>query len=345
IHFKQRTEQQFVFSPAETFVSGSDQHLTRTCRRSLTEPLSSWTERLALDAADSTADIRPETHLTVVPEPDVLLPHRDASRCSPVTQSFLLPGGAEGSVRNRSRKSLVLLLRMSADVWDLVEDRLDLDWNHQNRPRDPDHQNSFSICNRFLDFSENCSRPPEPGTRTLSADQDGGSPASAGHRDTEILTRFWCCGVCRAVLEQRDRLYEKMSHYLQLKNAIQSLEEAGPQRLKADVDLGCSFFVQARAPALVLVPVLTGSSPFLRDNPSRILVLVGFGFYVEMSHQEALRFIDKKTNQLTIFTEQLTKDTAKIKANIRMVLEGLRELQGLEELPDICRKSAAAAQL
>ncbi|XP_054878171.1 protein UXT-like isoform X2 [Poeciliopsis prolifica] len=112
----------------------------------------------------------------------------------------------------------------------------------------------------------------------------------------------------RAVLEQRDRLYEKMSHYLQLKNAIQTLEvaaqilhqdrvrvsditvtsrcvlqEAGPQRLKADVDLGCSFFVQARV-----------------DNPSRILVLVGFGFFVEMSHQEALRFIDKKTNQLTL---------------------------------------------
>ncbi|XP_032423687.1 protein UXT isoform X1 [Xiphophorus hellerii] len=87
----------------------------------------------------------------------------------------------------------------------------------------------------------------------------------------------------RAVLEQRDRLYEKMSHYLQLKNAIQSLEEAGPQRLKADVDLGCSFFVQARV-----------------DNPSRILVLVGFGFFVEMSHQEALHFIDKKTNQLTL---------------------------------------------
>ncbi|XP_007543723.1 PREDICTED: protein UXT [Poecilia mexicana] len=132
----------------------------------------------------------------------------------------------------------------------------------------------------------------------------------------------------RAVVEQRDRLYEKMSHYLQLKNAIQSLEEAGPQQLKADVDLGCSFFVQARV-----------------NDPSRILVLVGFGFFVEMSHQEALRFIDKKTNQLTLFTEQLTKDAAKIKAHIRMVLEGLRELQGLEELSDVCRKSAAAAQL
>lgn len=80
---------------------------------------------------------------------------------------------------------------------------------------------------------------------------------------------------------------------------------------------------------------------------------VGYGFFVEMTHEEALRFIEKKTSQLTMsvphsswlscpyfynssvnalllqlcpfvqfrFTEQLTKDSAKIKANIQMVLE------------------------
>uniref|UniRef100_A0A3P8U8X6 Protein UXT n=1 Tax=Amphiprion percula TaxID=161767 RepID=A0A3P8U8X6_AMPPE len=116
------------------------------------------------------------------------------------------------------------------------------------------------------------------------------------------------------VLEQRDVVYEKISQYLQLKNTIQSLQEAESLRLKTDVDLGCNFYVQAEV-----------------DDSSRIFVAVGFGFFVEMTHDEALRFIDKKTSQLTGFTEQLTKDSAKIKANIRMVLEGLRELQGLSE--------------
>ncbi|XP_037541007.1 protein UXT [Nematolebias whitei] len=119
------------------------------------------------------------------------------------------------------------------------------------------------------------------------------------------------------VLEQRDQVYEKTSQYLQLKNTIQSLQEAESQQLKADVDLGCSFFVQAQV-----------------ADSSRIFVAVGFGFFVEMTHAEALRFIDKKTSQLTAVTEQLTKDSAKIKANIRMVLEGLRELQGLGDLPE-----------
>ncbi|XP_035016345.1 protein UXT [Hippoglossus stenolepis] len=123
------------------------------------------------------------------------------------------------------------------------------------------------------------------------------------------------------VLEQRDEVYEKISQYLQLKNTIHTLQEVGSQRLKTDVDLGCNFFVQAEV-----------------EDSSRIFVAIGYGFFVEMTHDEALRFIEKKTNQLTAFTEQLTKDSAKIKANIRMVLEGLRELQGLTDLPESRRR-------
>ncbi|XP_020515627.1 protein UXT [Labrus bergylta] len=123
------------------------------------------------------------------------------------------------------------------------------------------------------------------------------------------------------VLEQRDSVYEKISQYLQLKNTIQTLQESGSQQLKTEVDLGCNFYVQAEV-----------------EDSSRIFVAVGYGFFVEMTHDEALKFIDKKTSQLTAFTEQLTKDSAKIKANIRMVLEGLRELQGLTDLPESRRR-------
>ncbi|KAK5605786.1 hypothetical protein CRENBAI_006076 [Crenichthys baileyi] len=125
----------------------------------------------------------------------------------------------------------------------------------------------------------------------------------------------------RKVLEQRDQVYEKISQYLQLKNTIQSLQDAGSQQLKADVDLGCNFYVQAQV-----------------DDSSRIFVAVGFGFFVEMNLDEALRFIDRKTTQLTAFTEQLNQDSTKIKAHIRMVLEGLRELQGLSDLPESQRR-------
>lgn len=119
------------------------------------------------------------------------------------------------------------------------------------------------------------------------------------------------------VLEQRDSVYEKISQYLQLKNTLQSLQEAGSENLKTEVDLGCNFYVQAKV-----------------EDSSKVFVAVGYGFFVEMTHSEALKFIEKKTAQLTQFTEQLTKDSAKIKAHIRLVLEGLRELQGFSDLPE-----------
>ncbi|XP_076860172.1 protein UXT [Brachyhypopomus gauderio] len=123
------------------------------------------------------------------------------------------------------------------------------------------------------------------------------------------------------VLEQRDGVYEKIAQYLQLKNTIKSIQEAGSKELKTDVDLGCNFYVQAHVP-----------------DTSKIFVAVGYGFFVELTHSEALTFIEKKTNQLTEYTEVLSKDAAKIKANIRMVLEGLRELQGLKDLPETQRR-------
>ncbi|XP_023691602.1 protein UXT [Paramormyrops kingsleyae] len=123
------------------------------------------------------------------------------------------------------------------------------------------------------------------------------------------------------VLEQRDDVYEKIAQYLQLKNTIESLQEAGSKELKTEVDLGCNFYVQAHVP-----------------DSSMIFVAVGYGFFVEFTLPEALKFIEKKTNQLTKYTEALTKDSAKIKANIRLVLEGLRELQGLKDLPEDKRR-------
>nr|AFK11534.1 protein UXT [Callorhinchus milii] len=121
----------------------------------------------------------------------------------------------------------------------------------------------------------------------------------------------------RKVVEQRDVVYEKISQYLQLKNVIESLQESEQQSLKTEVDLGCNFYVQANVP-----------------DASKISVAVGYGFFVELTLPEALRFIEKKSKQLTEQTEKLTKDAAKIKANIRLVLEALGELQGLGDVAE-----------
>jgi len=121
----------------------------------------------------------------------------------------------------------------------------------------------------------------------------------------------------RKLLEQRDSVYGQISEYLQLKTTIEQIQSAEIiEDLKTKVDLGCNFYVQANVP-----------------DPKKIFVFVGFGFFVELTLDEALKFIDKRTKFLTENTDRLTKDMVKVKANIRLVLEGLREIQSLGSIP------------
>ena len=66
------------------------------------------------------------------------------------------------------------------------------------------------------------------------------------------------------------------------------------------------------------------------QNPDKIFVDVGLGLFLELNHSEALEFIDKRKKLLEKKTEILTEESTKIKANIKLVIHGLRELQGLK---------------
>ena len=116
----------------------------------------------------------------------------------------------------------------------------------------------------------------------------------------------------RKVHEQRDKLYSTIADYLQLKNTIERMKFFEGGKMKTQVDLGCNFYCQAE----------------VRDT-RMILVAVGYGFFVEFTLDEAMKFVDKKVEHLTKQAERLTQDSAKIKANIKVALQGLSELQML----------------
>ncbi|GAB1606760.1 protein UXT-like [Argonauta hians] len=117
------------------------------------------------------------------------------------------------------------------------------------------------------------------------------------------------------VLDQREQIYGEISEYLQLKSMIDRLQELKPDSdpLKTQVDLGCNFYVQAKV-----------------HKSSTIFVCVGFGFFVEFTFPQALKFIDQKTQFLNEKSDILSKQAAKVKANIKIVLEALRNLQNIE---------------
>ncbi|XP_022651165.1 protein UXT-like isoform X1 [Varroa jacobsoni] len=134
--------------------------------------------------------------------------------------------------------------------------------------------------------------------------------------------------------KERNRLCEQAGEYLQLKVAIERLQKdcKEDKSIRTQVDIGCSFFCQAEVP-----------------DATKVFVLLGMGIFAELTHSEALDFIDKKQNLLKeridimtvgviIYVVSLLKNNgercAEVKARIQMALLALRDLQGLAgELP------------
>lgn len=123
------------------------------------------------------------------------------------------------------------------------------------------------------------------------------------------------------VHKQRDKIYKEMNDYMQLKRVIETIQKDQKDTkcdshkkntMKMKMDLGCNFYCDT------LVP-----------DCSRIYLLVGYGYFLEMTLEEANVFIDKKLKLLNNKSQTCSKDSAKIKAHIRLVMEGLREIQYL----------------
>lgn len=129
----------------------------------------------------------------------------------------------------------------------------------------------------------------------------------------------------RGVHEERDQIYKQISDYMQLKRLIETIKDSNgrdqktinnnitpPSNIKMKMDLGCNFYCQT-----------------VIQDCSRLFVMIGFGYYVEMTLHEAETFIDKKIKILNQKSQRCSKDSAKIKAHIKLVMGGLRELQNL----------------
>ncbi|CAF1123051.1 unnamed protein product [Didymodactylos carnosus] len=126
----------------------------------------------------------------------------------------------------------------------------------------------------------------------------------------------------------RDRLFTDIAEYERLKTTINTfiellnknkkldsdLNEPGDDTLLTQIDLGCSFFAQAEC-----------------TLNNYLFLSIGFGLYCELSYDEALQFIETKVKYLREQEEDLSKKIAHIKANIKLVLQALKEIQTIDD--------------
>ncbi len=113
-------------------------------------------------------------------------------------------------------------------------------------------------------------------------------------------------------ISQRDALLAQRKTFTDLAKSVHMLQQQKLTKLRTMINLGSEVYAQAEVPDL-----------------SRIFVDIGLGFHAEFTWQEALNFIVSKEEMLTKQIESSTGQIANIKAQIKLVCEGIRELMNL----------------
>ncbi|KAJ7943410.1 Protein UXT-like [Quillaja saponaria] len=110
-------------------------------------------------------------------------------------------------------------------------------------------------------------------------------------------------------LAERDKVFEQQKVFSDLRRNIENLEKNSVTSLQTLVNLGSEVYMQAEVP-----------------DTQHIFVDVGLGFHVEFTWSEALNFITKREEKLARQIEDYTQLIASIKAQIKLLCEGIREL-------------------
>ncbi|CAN6550486.1 uncharacterized protein [Pyrus communis] len=110
-------------------------------------------------------------------------------------------------------------------------------------------------------------------------------------------------------IAQRDKVFEQQKVFSDLRKNIENLEKNSVTSLRTLVNLGSEVYMQADVP-----------------DTRRIFVDIGLGFHVEFTWSEALNYISQREEKLARQVEECTNLIASIKAQIKLVCEGIREL-------------------
>ncbi|XP_024359907.1 uncharacterized protein [Physcomitrium patens] len=110
----------------------------------------------------------------------------------------------------------------------------------------------------------------------------------------------------------RDKVLEQQKVYSDLAKNIILLQEQKLTKLRTMINLGSELYGQAEVP-----------------DATRIFVNIGLGFHAEFTLDEALGFIVEKDKMLSKQVEEHTAQVANIKAQIKLVVEGIRELMNM----------------
>ncbi|XP_031399448.1 protein UXT homolog isoform X2 [Punica granatum] len=131
----------------------------------------------------------------------------------------------------------------------------------------------------------------------------------------EFMDRKMKPSLVRATNE-RNKLFEQQKIFSDLRKNIENLQKNSITNLRTMVNIGSEVYMQAEVP-----------------DTQRIFVDIGYGFHVEFTWDEALNYIPLREELLARQIEECTRRIVRIKADIKRIHEGIRQLLQIPQEP------------
>ncbi|KAG5517816.1 hypothetical protein PMAC_000269 [Pneumocystis sp. 'macacae'] len=113
----------------------------------------------------------------------------------------------------------------------------------------------------------------------------------------------------QSLIEEREQLDKSLLEYFKLKSHIFQIQNEKLDQIKVMIDIGSNFYVQSKIP----------------DTSKIIVSLDCCRIYIEMTHDEALEFINKKENILKKRAEIKSNYINQIRAQIVITMEIIKK--------------------
>lgn len=115
--------------------------------------------------------------------------------------------------------------------------------------------------------------------------------------------------------ERLDQINTEACEFLQLRSYIVTLRASDDLRcnFKTQLDLGNRCYMEAKV-----------------EEPACIYLDIGLGHFVELTLEDALAVVEVRLKLFKRQTDNLRMEIAKTNAHVKLLLLGIRDLQGLE---------------
>lgn len=118
------------------------------------------------------------------------------------------------------------------------------------------------------------------------------------------------------ILDRRNIIYDQLSEWLELRKNILLIQSLPiNESMKSLTNIGCDIYVNTVIP----------------KPQSELFIMIGLGFYVQLTPIEALEFIKLKETVLQSKADKLTNQSNSISSQIKLITDGIGELMQLTQ--------------